>query len=259
MGHIRLGVLPKYPRWRAVIGLLDNTEVFAFDVADKVLDGVEEMLASESAQSCIGYCIWLLAQLALAARGEDFEANVIELGIRVGEGESATEFLTKASRVATSHLSDLAPQTALNNLAGLALREVLTNTIGTYARTLFGAGLTDVQLAFRRYSTQKQFSALVHTYFAAFLRRTLRFILDKEIANHLGPGKRFEDIQDMEKFEDELQAFADQTSRIIDTFSGGWYSKRVWQQGTISESDAERFVHIALKKLRADLDLSEIQ
>jgi hypothetical protein len=262
MGHIRLGVLPKYPRWKGVIGLLGNTETPASEVvgvADKALDGVEEMLSSESAQSCVGYCIWLLAQLTLASRGEDFETDVTKLGVQTAEHTSATEFLAKTSRVVTCHLSDLTPHTALNNIAGLALRETLTRTVGVHARTLFGTGLVDVQLALKKYSTHRQFSALLHVYFTAFLRRTLRFIIDKEIANHLGPGNRFEDIQDIKEFEDALEIFASQTSRIVDEFSGGWYSKRAWQQGAISESDTMRFVHVALDKLRADLELNEVQ
>jgi hypothetical protein len=259
MGHTRLGILPKYPRWRDVIDLLGDADVPASDVAEKILDGAQEILMSESAQSCVGYCIWLLIQLTQAARGDNFQGDVARLGIQISERTNATEFLARTSRFATQELSSLAPRTALNNLAGLALRESLTHTIGIHASTLFGAGLTQVQLAFKRYSTSKQFSALLHVYLTAFLRRVLRFVIDKETVNHLGPGSRFEDIQDLGEFEDALQVFAGQTSRIVDEFSGGWYSKQIWRQGTISESDAMRFVHVALDKLCADLKFSEVQ
>jgi hypothetical protein len=259
MGHIRLGVLPKYPRWKAVIALLTDPDVPAANVADRVLDGTKGMLLSEAAQGSVGYCVWFLAQLTLAASGDQFRSEIAELGIEVTDQSSATEFLATTSRIATLHLSTLTPRNALNNIAGLALREVLTSTVGLYARTLFGADLPDVQRALRRYSTRKQFGKLLHTYFAVFLRRTLRFIIDKEIANHVGPGKRFQDLDAVEEFEDSLEVFASQTSRMIDEFSGGWYSKRVWQHGNISESDASRFAHIALKKLHADLELNQDQ
>ena len=259
MGHIRLGILPRYPRWKSVIGLLDETEVSASKVADKVLDGAKEVLSSESTQSGVGYCVWLLAQLTLAGRSGDFAVELARLGISVTKQTSAAEFLAKTSRVAARHLSDLAPHTTLNNIAGLALREALTRTVGTQATTLFGAGLIDVQLALRKYSTHRQFSTLLHVYFTAFLSRTLRLVIDKEITNHLGSGRRFESIQDMGDFEDALVRFAGQTSRIVEEFSGGWYSKQAWEKGAISQTDAARFVHVALNKLRADLDLSEAQ
>jgi hypothetical protein len=263
VGHIRLGVLPKYPRWQAVIGLLENTEIplyeMADELADRVLDGADKVLASDATRSCVSYCIWLLAQLTLAAHSDNFGSDLAELGIHVSEDITASEFLARTSSVATRYLSGLTPHIALNNIAGLALRETLTRTIGIQARTLFGAELAEVQFALKKYSTHKQFSTLLHVYFTAFLRRTLHFVVDKEIANHLGPGRRFENIEDLNEFDGALERYAGQTTRIIDEFSGGWYSKRVWQQGTISESDTEGFVHVALNKLRADLNLNEVQ
>jgi hypothetical protein len=257
MGYIRLGVLPKTPKWRAVVGLLEDAQVPAAQVATQVIEGSKEILASKSAQSSVAYCIWLLTQLTQAARGNGFQSDLSELDIQTADQASASDFLIQVSRTATRHLSKLEPRTAFNNIAGLALREAITRTIGTHANTLFGSGLSDVQSALKRYSTSKQFSNLLHIYFASLLRRTLRFVIDHEITNHLGPGRRFENVQSLEEFEDSLGTFSNQTSRIVDTFSSGWYSKQLWQQGSISQEDAVRFVSIALKKLRADLDISE--
>lgn len=257
MGHIRLGVLPKYRRWTTVVGLLSDPDMPASAVADKVLDGVKKVLGGEPAQSSVAYCVWLLAQLAIASRGEDFGSDIAKLGIRVREDSSGVEFLARASRTAEAHLSSLAQSNALKNIASLALREALTKTVGLHATTLFGAELADVKRAFATYSTRVQFSNLLHIYFTALVRRLLRFIVDKEIANHVGSGKRFGSQASLRDFEDALDAFASKTSRIVDEFSGGWYSKQVWQRGGISESDAGRFVYIALRKLSADLDLNE--
>jgi len=258
MGHIRVGVLPKYPRWKELMGYLGDPDISSWEIASKVIDNSKEMLDSDAVQSALGYCVWFLAQLVLAARTEAFEIKLAQLGIRVSQRTSASEFLAKVSHVTSRCISDLVPYSALNTIAGLSLREALTRTVGVQATTLFGAGLVDVQLALKKYSTQQRFSSLLHVFFTAFLCRTLRFIIEKEIANHLGPGKRFGSVQAITDFEGALEAFASQTSRIVDEFSGGWYSKRIWQQGDISESDAIRFVHVALEKLRADLDLNEV-
>ncbi len=257
MGHIRLGVLPRTHKWRAVIGLLDDAQVPAAQVATQVMEGSKEVLASESAQSSVSYCIWLLTQLTQAAQSDNFQSALNELYLQVGDQTNASDFLALVSRTATWHLSRLEPKTAFNNIAGLALRETLTHTIGTYANTLFGSGLSDIRSALKRYSTSKQFSNLLHVYFASLLRRTLRFVIDHEITDHLGPGRRFQDVQSLQEFENALDVFSNQTSRIVDTFSGGWYSKQLWQQGSISQEDTVRFVSVALKKLRADLDISE--
>ncbi len=257
MGHIRLGVLPKYPRWKNVISLLGNSDIPVSQVADRVLDSSRDMLQSDSAQSSVSYCIWLLAQLTLASRQSEFKSELAKLGIDVDDRTSASLFLAKVAQIASRQLSNLVPHTALNNIAELALCETLTRSIGSHATTLFGADLREVQSALKEYSTNKQFSSLLHIFFTSFLGRMLRFVVDKEIANHVGEGKRFETIQDLGEFENALEGFAGQTSRIIDQFSGGWYSKRVWQQGTISEPDASGFVHVALDKLIADLKFNE--
>lgn len=259
MGHIRLGVLPKYPKWKSVIILLGDADVPVAQLADKVLDGSQDMLQSDSAQSSVSYCIWLLAQLTLASRKSDFGSELAKLGIQVDDRTTASLFLAKIAQSSSRQLSDFIPHTALNNIAGLALRETLTRLIGSRASTLFGAGLPEIQAALREYSTNRQFSAMVHVFFTSFLCRTLRLVVDKEIANHVGEGKRFETIQELGQFEDALEGFAGQTSRIVDQFSGGWYSKRIWQKGSISETDAAGFVHVALDKLTADLKLSEVQ
>ena len=257
MGHVRLGVLPRYPRWKNVIALLDDAEAPTSKIADQVLDSSRDVIGSESAQSSVGYCVWLIAQITLASRGESFKDDLSKLGIRASDETNATEFIANVAHLASRQLSSLRPRNALGDIAGLALRETLTRSIGVHSATLFGAGLAEVQDAIRKYSTQKQFSSLLHLFFTAFLNRVLRFVVDKELANHVGPGRRFENLDGLDEFTKSLEGFAGQTSRIVDEFSGGWYSKRVWQQGAISEQDAARFVHVALSKLSADLALNE--
>ena len=259
MGHIRVGVLPKYTKWKDVIGLLEDTDVPVTKVADKVLTNSNNILTSEPSISSIGYCIWLLSQLTLASREDDFLDRLAYIEIDVSESTSATEFLSRIISVATKQLSDITPQNAITNIADLSLRESLTRTIGLYANTLFGTGISDVQQSLSKFSTQKRFSDLLHIYFASFLRRTLLFVLDKEMANQLGPDKRFSSIDDIEDFELAIRRFASETTRIVDEFSGGWYSKRAWQQGDISEADATRFAHVAVRKLLDDLSLNEVQ
>ena len=259
MGHVRLGVLPKYPRWKSVIALLDDDKSEVSQIADKILDSSRGAIESESAQSSVGYCVWLIAQITLASKGKTFKDDLLTLGIRATDETNATEFIANVTHIAAQQLSGLKSRNALNNIAGLALRETLARSIGTRPATLFGAGLAEVQDAIKKYSTQKQFSSLLHIFFTAFLSRVLRFVVDKELANHVGPGQRFEGLDALEEFAASLERFSGQTSRIVDQFAGGWYSKRIWQQGAISEQDAAGFVHVALSKLSADLSLSEAQ
>ena len=98
MGHIRLGILPRYAKWKDVISLLGDTEVPASQVGHKVLDSSAEALETQSAQSSVAYCVWLIAQLTLASRSEDFKGTLARLGIHAGEETSPSSFRDQIDR-----------------------------------------------------------------------------------------------------------------------------------------------------------------
>ena len=51
-----------------------------------------------------------------------------------------------------------------------------------------------------------------------------------------------------------IDLHARQSAAIMREFAGGWYSKQNWEtQGEITLDDAQRFVAVALRKLRAEL------
>ncbi len=259
MGHIRLGILPKTHKWKDVIEYLGDPDIPVATIADKTLDNSQDILQNEISKSSVTFCIWLLSKMVLSAKDDDFTNILVSQGIDVTAKTNATRFITEASNFTSQQLNQITPRTAVNNIAALAFRETLTRTVGIYGKTLFGSQIVDIRLALKRYSTNKTYSNLLHMYFKSFLSRTLRFIIDKEIANHLGPGQRFKNVQQLVEFEDALDYYAEQTARIVDEFSGGWYSKKVWQTGDISKGDVEKFVHVALQKLRKDLELGQVQ
>lgn len=256
MGHIRLGVLPKHHRWKEVIGYLNDPEIPAFQAGRKILDNSKEALSNESVKSSLGYCVWYLANLTMAAKGSTFRKDLLVLNLSVDDNTNAIEFISQVADTTNDHLSNKASFSALNNIAGLALRESLAQTVGIQANTLFGSRLEQIQIALINYSSKEKFGSLMHTYFSNFLKRTLHFVIEKEISNHLGPGKRFNGLQNIKEYERALEVFAGQTSKIVKLFSGGWYSKKRWEKGEISEEDAVRFVHVALKKIREDIEKS---
>ena len=68
----------------------------------------------------------------------------------------------------------------------------------------------------------------------------------------MGPGGRFAGIDRHAEFTRALDLHCHQASSIVEVFSGGWFSKGQFK-GTITQHKASGFVHVALKKLRAEL------
>jgi len=139
-------------------------------------------------------------------------------------------------------------------MASLSMQQALTETIVDQARTLFGTTTQDIQDACRYHSTKKRFGLLSRRFFAAFLTRALRFFVNKELSNLVGPQHALDSVDGAMEFNDALSEYAWQAARIVEDFASGWYSLRNWQaKGQIPEHEARDFVAVAIRKLQMEL------
>lgn len=146
-----------------------------------------------------------------------------------------------------------------SELASLALRRALTETVGQHGRSLFGCSLDDVQHAFRSHSSPTRFGDLAWRFFGEYFARTLRYFVEREVSNNVGAGHALASVAASHAFVRELDVYARQSARIMEEFAAGWYSKHNWEtQGHISRDEAQGFVAIALRKLRMELTRTEL-
>jgi hypothetical protein len=83
MGHIRLARLPATKRWEQVVGLLRAGGSFGQLAADTAAAEIK----SQSGDSAPAYSVWLLTQLPLAARSQQFRERLVELGLDADAGQ----------------------------------------------------------------------------------------------------------------------------------------------------------------------------
>jgi hypothetical protein len=252
MGHIRLGRLPKTLKWKQVIGLLADGRASVKEIAESTAAAAANAFNNFNSDNGLSYCYWLLTQITWHAKSEDFYETLESLGLDICDETSALGFISKVSSHADAEIKDLGETTIFTEIAQLSMREILTEIIVECSRTLFGTTPEDIRIACASLATKKQFGLLSRQFFSNFLNRTLQFFISKEISNHVGVGKSFEDIEAVEDFEIALDAFCYQSSKIVEDFAGGWYSKRNWE-GDISLEDSKKFVHVAVEKLRSEL------
>jgi len=252
MGHIRLGRLPKTRKWKQVLGLLADGQASVKEIAQSTTAASANAFENFNSDPGLPYCYWLLTQITWHAKSDDFYEILEALGLDIRDETSALGFISKISSHAVSEIKDLGETTIFTEIAQLSMREVLTKIIGEHSRTLFGTTPEDIRLACANLATKKQFGLLSRQFFSNFLNRTLQFFISKEISNHVGVGKRFEDVEAVEDFDAALDIFCYQSSKIVEDFAGGWYSKRNWE-GDISYDDARKFVHVAIEKLKSEL------
>ena len=245
-------------RWQAVVGLLDESPANVPAVARATIEAAEGHLRALSRDPSIGYCFWLLTRVSWASRSADFQAALSDLGLSARETDSALTFISQLSDRVRAELVRYPASGPFSEIASLALRRALSETVGQEGRSLFGTSLEDLQAAFRRYSSPMRFSALAKSFFGDFLSRTLRFFVEKELSNNVGAGHRLTGVEASREFTAGLDLYARQSARIMEEFAGGWYGKHNWEsKGQIGREEAQRFVAVALTKLRMELSRSQ--
>ena len=255
MGHIRLGTLPRTRQWIQVLDLIGGgagTPV----VAAATMAASERGLISAAKDPGLVYTVWLLTQVPLAARSKDFVARLRKLGLAVTDSPSLMEVVGAFSGAVDAQLRRTGGRTDLGEMAQMAASEALA-ALGTPANaSLFETTASDVQQTIKSFSTSKQFSTLAREFFTRLSRKYLTYFLSRELSNYVGGDGRFTNIDRHAEFNQGLDLYCRQASRIIEEFSGGWFSKGNFE-GRITQAQAAAFVHIALKKLRAELAKGE--
>ena len=255
MGHIRLGTLPRTRKWIQVLDLIGDGAGTP-DVAAATMDASQGGLISAEKDPGLVYTVWLLTQVPLAARSNDFVARLRKLGLDVSDSPSLLEVVGAFTGAVDAHLRRTGGRTDLGEMAQMAASEALT-ALGTPVNaSLFETTAADTQQTIKSFSTTKQFSTLAREFFTRLSRKYLSYFLSRELSNYVSGDGRFSNIDRHAEFNQGLDLYCRQASRIIEEFSGVWFSKCNFEGG-ITQAKAARFVHVSLKKLRAELAKGE--
>jgi hypothetical protein len=253
MGHIRLGQLPRTRRWADVIDALGTGDVA--EAGPAIARAADTKLAQLGADPGVAYLYWLLTRLTWHARSDDYLGALRADGIELGDRIDGLLFLGKVRQAAESGLRERAMLNGLSFIALRAFNEAVARGVQEHAHTLFGVSGEDVQRGFKELSTERTFARLARSFFTALTGGLLQFISSKESSNHVGTTRAFLDPAAAVEFESTLRAYAHQCTRILEDFSGEWYSKHNWI-GDVNESQSSKFVAYAFQKLRSELKAS---
>jgi hypothetical protein len=252
MGHIRLGTLSQSKKWRQVVGLL-RLGADVEDVAAAAADAAETSLQVAARDPAFLNAFWLLTQIPLAARSPNFAEDLRQLGLRVDDHPSLMAVAAAFSDAVDRHARDRGGRSDLGEMAQMAAVEGLMATVGPTLPSLFEPGPGDVQRAIGRLAGGDRFGTLAHAFFGRLTERSLDYYLGRELASHIGPGKRFADDRGRAKFDAALAQHCRETARIVEEFAGGWYGENVYQGDGLTPDITGRFAPIAFKKIRAEL------
>ncbi|MCG3139110.1 MAG: hypothetical protein HJJLKODD_02988 [Phycisphaerae bacterium] len=270
MGHTRLGELPKTRKWAAVVAELLGQSVTVGNarIAATAADDINHIarLALDAAQTGLDQCVrdaglnrtfYLLTQIVLAAREENWSERLSRVGIYLSEEADLWELTGEMQRVIDQHLRSRHELTDISEIAQQAAGEALAELTNENAKTLFGSGREELLSALHVLSTKTGFSRLGQRFFARFMARFLNFYLSRATASYLG-RERLSNIHAVKDFEDNLNLHCQQSARIIYEFCGEWYSKTEFKEG-INQNNTNRFLFIAMRKLRLEMEKQEVE
>jgi hypothetical protein len=242
------------------------------EIADATLDASLDGLAAAKSDEGLAYCVYLLVRVTQAARRGDFLLALERIGVPMPAGisglpdipiiRSADEYglfdLTSGVTYAVDrHLREKRARTDIGELAQLAVAESLSALCTSATQTLYGdSGTAGVQDTLRNLSTQNGFARLAHDVFARLIRRYLEYHLSRELPNHVGPGRRLHNVDEHNRFLQELDEHCRTSTKVMRKFAGEWYSLHNFKND-LSVDKARGFAAHAIDKVRDALAYQE--
>jgi hypothetical protein len=223
-------------------------------VASATTEAAQHGLDLADGDAGLCHTFYLLTQITLAARQDDLPSALNSLGVKVSSDPGILNIVGGFTEAIDNHLRQTRSRTDIGEMAQMAAAETLTAVLSERSRSLFGTTSAEVKQAVRSCSTQAGFSSLAHEFFSRFTQRYLTYHLSRELANHVGPGRRFDSPAAHTAFVNDLKVHCREAATIVRDFAGHWHSKTNFEGG-ITPAKARGFIHVALNKLRRELKI----
>jgi hypothetical protein len=220
-------------------------------IAAKTLDAAALGLERAVTDEGLRYTFYLLTQLALASRSDDWLSRLKESGIELSAKSSLLDLTSAFQLAVDDHLVAKGLSSDVAEIAQRAAGEALCSLAVDKANTLFGHDGDELRHAIRPLSTRAGFGALGQTFFGTFLTHYLNFYLSRITASEIGRGA-IQDVSDITRFNSALARHCEQSAAIVRDFAGQWYSKTEYLHG-ISPKRTAGFLSVAIRKLQAEL------
>ncbi len=252
MGNARLGRLSKKYKWGEVVQALSSPEDSFNEIVKLTARASEETLVQSKYVDTLSHCFWLYTNIAEAARKEDFVQNLQDLSIEISPSEHGFKILQKIYDSASNFVNGQSRFSTLEQIACDAFKSSILLRIERESNSLFGCNVETVQKALKKLSTKNSVCELGREFFSNYMYRAFSFTLEKELANNVKSNAQFSNVQDIEEFKSRLKTYCWDISKILEDFSGEWFSKHAYQGDLKDKATTKKFTQHAIKKLLSE-------
>jgi hypothetical protein len=254
MGHTYLGVLPKTRAWDEVVGLIANGAQTK-QVASATLTAAAEAFEKAGRDRGVIESILLLMQVPIAARGTVFATELRRYNVFVGDQPTILGLTTATNKAIDLAISARGGRTDVALMAQTAAAETVTEFLQRkLGGRLFDAPPDAVQFEMAKVATPKRFGEIGRVFFSKFMFKCLDYFLSKTLPLHIGGTQRFHNLSDANNFKEGLRTHCWEASKIVETYSGEWWSKaRFHCENELSRKHVRRFTSYAMTKITREL------
>lgn len=262
MGHVRLGRLAKSQKWREVIALI-AAGADVSQVADVTLKAAEEAFAYVNVNRDKGFnqAAWIMVQLGMAAKNENPLRYLRENGIDIPSNTTLPGIISAISNAMDGHLDYHGERSDLSEIAHRALIGAVTERMRPKLENrLFEVTSEDVNQVLGEFHKQREFSLLSRNFFSRMTNECMDYFLSQTLNSQVGEGQRFASMNEKAQFDEALTTHCHEASKIVEEFSGGWFSKHMYTEGgDISRESVRGFASYGMKKMTDELKAGAMQ
>lgn len=254
LGHIRLGRLPKTRKWRSVFEVLEVGNADPEAVAISVAVAAERDFADlHTTPGVVGDGLWVISLLGEFSTSADARDALLHLGVEESSFGSPSRLVSALPTRAL--MGEAAASGAVfDQMADLSLKAALGRHLSGGTLSLFGTSADEVHGKCRELRSSAIYAQVARDFLGEFMSRVVRYAVDREASNFLGSSSEWSTAGDLLALGDRLDTYCRDSSRIVQDFADGWYSKARYHtaEGVTRES-SRRFAAHALTKLRMEL------
>ena len=253
MGHVRLGVLPRTRAWKEVVELI-ATGADVSQIANATITAAEK--AFSFVMKDVGYteAVWLMTQMAIAAKKPDIHQHLAAAGIHLPAEPSLIDVTTAITEALDRRAEGSRERSDLGMLASRAIVGAVNDVLSPKLHSLFSSDPDTMRTALADLGKPKEFGEFSRRFFARLTNESLQYFLSKVVNTQLGDGMRFATMNQSAQFNSALETNTREASLIVERFANEWFSKRRFHEGgDISRKSSDGFAGFALKKMKDEL------
>lgn len=257
MGHQRLGHLPARRNLPDIVKYLIEGGIDGKFLVDEITKYANDALKLAVRDPVFVEALWLLIRLPQAAAEENPGQVLSKLGFDlsamitgadvVGQYDDALERKQRSTFQGATDLGEMGRR------AGIA---ALYEGIESALPSLWSPQAADVATSLATLSRPDKFADIAQGYFARFTSKAIRFFVDRNLQNMIGPGRLAPSVNDILAFNQSIDRHCREAALIMRGFAKDWLAKNRYHEGNIiSQNDVRGFSAFVAQKMEKEMSV----